>query len=438
MNTMSQWLRPRGWGRLVSLAVLAALLVPAGSRAEPPNEPGKAPAPQGAEARKRVKPGNVAVLAIGARFAPAGAGPWGCLLAVRAGAHPVFDAWDLSQWDPENPLATRPARILFGAQTLFLGGFTASPGWPSGLGQLAVLQFGDVLDCWRLTDTDQFRPLPAMLLEKGRIRDGTGLAFGALEIGSYSAIITQAYYTSPLAFRKAARRDLTYAQIFADPATYRGQVVHMEGPLRMLAREEPTLQCRADGVGNLYEAWILNENTQELFCFLSTELPPALAPFLGEDGKKKLKDKTVRVSADGYFYKKFRYKAIDSKANTARDAPVFIGHSLVYTPGSGETPEPDNWGHGIMALFLGIVGFAVVVVIGLTWWFRHSDRQVRGRVLAARDAGFVPPDEASRERQRPEAADADSMSPVADAPGSPESFDPPFGGRLGDFSGPAE
>jgi hypothetical protein len=451
MKTMRQRVRARSrwvllWGCLVFLAALAALLVPAPSPAQPPAEAGKALPPDAPLFRNDARPEAVslAALATGAGFAT-GSGPWCCLVAVRAGAHPLFDAWDLN-----GPLTTRPGRILLGAETLFLGGFAPAPGWPTGLGQLAVLQAGDDLHCWTLIDTDQFRPLPPWILERGRIRDGTDLAEGALEIPAYEEIVTQAYYTAPLAFRKAARRDLTYAQIFADPATYRGQPVHIEGLLRMLSREKPSLECRANGVSNLYEAWILNEGTREFFCFLSVELPPALKPYLGEEGKKKIKQTDLRVSADGYFYKKFRYKAIDSKGNTARDAPVFIGHSLDCTPGDERT-ESDEWGHSIMAMFIGIVGFAVAVIVGLTWWFRHNDRRVRGRVMAARDAGFVPPDEASRaeevsrERERPEASAADRTAPVAAPPaqrdphlsGSPESLDPKFGGRLGDFSGPA-
>jgi hypothetical protein len=44
-----------------------------------------------------------------------------------------------------------------------------------------------------------------------------------------------------------------------------------------------------------------------------------------------------------------------------------------------------------MAVVLGIVAFAVVVVVGMTWWFRRTDHQVRGRLRAVRHTGFVPP-----------------------------------------------
>jgi hypothetical protein len=362
-----------------------------------------------------VEPVHVAGLAAGAAFAP-DAGPWCAAVAVLAGSDEPFGAWDL-----KGPQHTRHGRRLLGAQTLFLGGFLPA----AGLGEAGALQVGEATGCWTLIDTDQFRPLPLHILEKGKIRDGADIATGALEVECFEEIVTQAHYTSLRAFQKAARRDLTYAQVFADPAAFRGQPVHIEGLLRMLSREEPPLQCRADGVSNLYEAWILNEGSRELFCFLSTELPPALVPYLGEEGKKKLKQRNVEVSADGYFYKKFRYKAIDSKTNTARDAPAFIGHSLaVRSPAAeGGTEAAVELSNQIIAVFIGIVGFGVVVVVGLTWWFRRSDYRVRGRLLAARHTGFVPP---------PAGEDVPAAPPA-----EPPAADPDFGGRMGDFSGPA-
>jgi hypothetical protein len=422
MKTMRQRVRPGWWGCLVSLAALAALLLPGASRAQPPPEPGKLPGPAEGAPFQLTTRENVAVLAVGASSAPA-TGLWSLQITLRAGSL-LFDDWDYGH----GPLTRLHSRRLLGAQTLFLGGFTPAPGLPTALLQAGVLQVGEDLTCWNLIDTDQCRPFPRDLLEPGVILDGKGFFSGKPETEAYNRVVIQSHYTSPRAFRRAARLDLTYPQIFADPATYRGQVVHMAGPLRMLSREKPPQECRAAGVSDLYEAWILNEDTREFFCFLSTELPRSLDPYLGEEGKKKFKDKIVRVSADGYFFKKFRYKAADSKSNTARDTPVFFGHSLVYTPGPDDTTESDEWGHGLMAVFIGIVGFAVMVVVGMTWWFRHADRRVRGRVLAARDTGFVlpPPDAVVPAVPTPEPSEETENSP-----------DPQFGGRLGDFSGPA-
>src|SRR5262249_55395940 len=152
-----------------------------------------------------------------------------------------------------------------------------------------------------------------------------------------------------------ARRDLTYAQIFANPADYRGQVVHIDGRLKKLARLEPPLRARADGVSDQYEAWIFNDAYGENpFVAVFTELPASLRSAVGE---KKI---NIEVSFDGYFFKKFRYKAIDSKEGKARDAPVLIGHTLAVRsqpPAAGEAGA--EWGNHVMAVFLGIIAFAV-------------------------------------------------------------------------------
>ncbi len=367
--------------------VIPGMLLLGTVRADSPPAPGKGLAAEG-PLFQIVQPPSVAVLATGVVSVP-DAGPWCAVTAVLAGSHPQMGVWDFN-----GPLTTRPGRILLGAQTLFLGSFSPAASLPAGLRPLGILQAGEDVGCWALIDTDLFRPLPAPLQEF--IRDGTAIATGTLEAVAYPKVLTQAHYTSQRAFQKAARRDLTYAQIFAQPATYRFQPVHIEGRLRMLSRLDPPLESQADGVSDLYEAWVLNEDANELFCFLFTELPPSLRPFLGEKGKKKIKEDrlALAVSGDGYFYKKFRYKALDSKANTARDAPVFVGHTIVvHSPPGGTAEETDEWGNHIMAVFLGIVGLAVVVVVGMTWWFRRSDRQIRGRVLAARHTGFVPPTE---------------------------------------------
>jgi hypothetical protein len=99
----------------------------------------------------------------------------------------------------------------------------------------------------------------------------------------------------------------------------------------------------------------------------------------------------VEVGFDGYFYKKFRYKAVDSREHTARDAPVFIGHTLALRSRPAAAEPEESWGHQVMGVFLGVVGLAVVVVVGLTWWYRRADARVRRRLLASRRTELVLP-----------------------------------------------
>jgi hypothetical protein len=319
-------------------------------------------------------------------------GPFAVLGRALAGAGPEIGAWDF-----RGPLSTRYGRQQVGAQTLFLTGFTCVRDLPSALAELAVLQAGDdgrpdAVPCWSLLDTDRVQPFPAAYKEPGVIRDGKDISLGLEETAAYSHILTTAYYTSESAFRKAARGDLTYAQIFADPARYRGEVIHIIGRLKRLSRLGPPLEAKAQGVSDLYEAWIFNDAFgQNPFVAVFPLLPARMNDLVGQD---KIKNTLVEVSFDGYFYKKFRYKAADSKEKTAREAPVFIGRTLVLRsrPGAAE-PEGEDWSGQMMAVFLGIVGLGVVVVVGLTWWFRRSDERVRRRLVASRHPEFLPPDD---------------------------------------------
>jgi hypothetical protein len=329
-----------------------------------------------------------AVQALGAGGIP-GTGAWSTLAGTLAGALPEVAAWDL-----RGPLAGRYERQTAGAQALLLSGFAPIRDLPSVLGVLGLLQAGDdgqpdSLRLWSLLDTDQVRPFPAAFKEPGIIRDGRDISIGLPETTAYSRIVVMAHYTSPAAFRRAARHDLTYAQIFAEPRLYRGEVIHIDGRLKRLARLEPPLEARAQGVSDLYEAWIFNDAYgTNPFCALFTELPASLRPLVGE---KKIQG-FVEVSMDGYFYKKFRYKAADSRERTARDAPVFIGRTLTVLslPPPPDPAAQDGSGQ-VLTLFLGIIAGTVVVVVALAWWFRRNDERLRRRLRAGRPQEFIPP-----------------------------------------------
>jgi hypothetical protein len=318
-----------------------------------------------------------------------GSGPECATAGIVAGTLPEIAVWDL-----RGPLSSRYGRQALGAQTLFLSGFTSRRDLPSALTEVAILQAGDdgrpdSVRCWSLLDTEQVRPFPEAFKEVGLIRDGHDIAIGQPEVVAYADILSMAYYTSAAAFRKSARTDLTYAQIFSEPRKYRGEVVNIAGRLKRLSRLEPPPEAQAQGVSDLYEAWIFNDvYGLNPFCALFTYLAPGMSDLVGE-GKIKSQ---VEVSFDGYFYKKFRYKAADSREKTARDAPVFIGHTLVLRSRPAEAAGPaDDWGNQIIGVFIGVVTLGVVAVVGLTWWFRRSDARVRRRLQASRNVDFIPP-----------------------------------------------
>jgi hypothetical protein len=159
-------------------------------------------------------------------------------------------------------------------------------------------------------------------------------------------------------------------------------------------RFNPPDEARAAGVGNLYEGWLMTDTYGENpVCVVFTVLPPGLK--IKGDGRINIED----VGFDGYFYKRYRYKAFDSKkANEFRDAPLLVGHTLSGRFDAGaENTGSDSWSHDIIWAFLSVLGAAAVGVIVLTCWFRYQDRRIRHRIRVSRDTGFVPPPDVTSE-----------------------------------------
>jgi len=365
------------------LGVLAALAATAVISAAPPDKTKAKPvdSPPPFLLPTEIKPEHLALLTLGAPAAPP-SGSWCALSDLYAGTHPEVKVWDL-----RGPLSTKPGRIQLGVGTLFLNGF----GPTAAVTELGTLQAGDALDCWSLINTDEVRPIPKLLLEDGFIRDQHGIFAGDLEIEAYSKIIVMAHYTSAKAFADKARHDVTFIHLFNEPKHYRGQVIHVSGRLVRLLRFDPQMEVRAEGVGDLYEGWIMTDRAGENpVCIVFTDLPPGLEI----DSNRKY---NMEVGFDGYFYKRYRYKAPDTKKpNQFREAPLLIGHTITgkFGPNNGDAAETsDNWGFSLIWLFLGMAGGGALIVIAMTCWFRFHDRRIRRRIDATRHTGFVPPQE---------------------------------------------
>jgi hypothetical protein len=330
-----------------------------------------------------MKPEHLASLSITAPFTPQ-IGPWLTLANIYTGA-----SLDAPIWDLRGIFSTKAGRINVGAALLYLTGFGPSATAP--LSELAMLQAGAYRDCWQLINTDELRPFPKYFLTPGFIRDRDDLHNGALEYEAFWQVLVQAHFTSTKAFAQAARHDLTYAHLFNEPEQHRGEVVHLSGRLIRLRGFSAPVEARAAGVANLYEAWIMTDAFSENpVCFAFTDLPPGLSV----NNERKYNDE---VRCDGYFYKRYRYKAGDSKKpNEFRDAPLLIGHSLTGRFNTKvATEQAEAWGNNLIWVFLSVVGGALLGVIALTGWFRYHDRRVRHRIHASRNADFVPPSEES-------------------------------------------
>jgi hypothetical protein len=166
--------------------------------------------------------------------------------------------------------------------------------------------------------------------------------------------------------------------LFHDPAAYRGEVVHIDGRLRLLQKSEAPAMLKLADVHHLYYGWVFDDlSGGNPYCVVVTEPPASIAL------NQKINQ---RVTFDGYFYMKRRYKAEDSKkANEYREAPLLIGHSLVLPPvESAATDTSTAWPKGMLWGFLALAAAVMLFVGGLGFWFRWNDARVRRRVTATK------------------------------------------------------
>lgn len=197
------------------------------------------------------------------------------------------------------------------------------------------------------------------------------------EFRAYTHVLLQAHRTSPDAFRASARKDLTYAHLFEEPAKYRGQVVHLQGRLKRLRQFDAPISAKAEGVGVVYEGWIFDEvYFANPFCVLFTDLPSGIR--IGEKVE-------YLVGFDGYFFKRYRYKAGDGW----RDCPLLIGRTLRVFP----QPVESGWSfsNAFLPVFLSLLILSGLLVVGLAWWFRQDDRRIRARIQQVRPDSFMNP-----------------------------------------------
>src|SRR5713226_353770 len=201
----------------------------------------------------------------------------------------------------------------------------AAVGAGSGVGVIqpltvvALLQAGRGFSLWSAlpveSESGDSKVPPLVNLES--VRDETPVRSGEEGLAFCEALV-KAHKTSNHTFQNSVTKGLTYANLFYESKLCRGKVVHFEGRLRRLIRFEPPGETKLDGVTDQYEGWVFDPEIYGAnpVCVVFTELPAGLEP------RDKL---DVRVSFDGYYFKKYRYKAADNW----RDAPLLIGHTII-------------------------------------------------------------------------------------------------------------
>ena len=88
------------------------------------------------------------------------------------------------------------------------------------------------------------------------VKDKTALSFR--DSAAYAKLLKQTEEETPDALASKARRDVFYAQLWGEPAKYRGVPVHILGTTRRVLRYESSLSRN----GWLYEAWVFSTDSQ--------------------------------------------------------------------------------------------------------------------------------------------------------------------------------
>jgi hypothetical protein len=194
---------------------------------------------------------------------------------------------------------------------------------------------------------------------------------------AYDLLVLHARQMPADVLRRAARRDLTFAHLFGpERAKYRGELVHVEGRLRLLRRYDPpdTLRDGAWHISDLYEGWVFIEDYgKNPYCVVVTELPGGLKP------AEKL---DLPVAVDAYFFKRYLYGARDGR----RLSPLLIGRTITpLAEPAGQTGGNVVWAvpGAVLAATFGVIGLTAAAGIAVVWWFRRQDGWVRARLQRA-------------------------------------------------------
>jgi hypothetical protein len=254
---------------LMSRSLVAALLVCALPAQPVPALPPPTPDHAQNEPTSLTHEVRFVALSMGVSVDPSG-GPLGMLNALAAGS------------------TTAVERARLGAATLF-GGVRQQAG---PLAAFAFLAAGEQFDCWQLRDTDLVRPLTESA--RAAVLDRTGVASTVPESQVYWNTIYQAGQTSAAAFRGAARTEWNPRALEKDPASFRGEVLYVEGRLKFVTPFSVRGAGRDIPVSGAYHGTLFDASDRPLAVVHFAELPPGVRADKGAE---------FRASFAGYFFK---------------------------------------------------------------------------------------------------------------------------------------
>jgi hypothetical protein len=150
---------------------------------------------------------------------------------------------------------------------------------------------------------------------------------------------------APPADLAAAATSIDFAQLFQQPAEYRGRLVTLAGRVRRVELLEAP--ANTYGVKRYYRA-VLETSANPVFVYF-LELPQGFPR-----GDRLFED----AAATGFFFKRMAYRAVDD----IRTAPVIAARTLTWTPRSTATPPAPS------STWLSLLVLAAATYAGFWIW----------------------------------------------------------------------
>lgn len=203
------------------------------------------------------------------------------------------------------------------------------------------------------------------------------------EAVAWNRVLLHARRFTPEELESNARTDLKFADLFeAIRKDYKLQLVKFEGRLLMVRKMELSQKLKSAGVEAAYEGWLApkDEPRGNPVCVVFTDpLPDGIEP--GRVNKW--------VSFAGYSFKLMHYesgelKADDPNRHVTKRAPLLLGRAIVPQPQlDPDRPSSISWSSFVQTSLIVIFGL-IGIGLGLTWWFRHGDKQAKSEIGAQR------------------------------------------------------
>src|SRR5262249_53025325 len=192
----------------------------------------------------------------------------------------------------------------------------------------------------------------------------------------YREAMVNAARVPPEAFAEWAKEftHLTWAHLYNDPERHYGKMVTVEGKLLRLRKYDAPRVLEDRGVPFIYEGWVQGSTANSNpFAVEFVNLPKGIK--VAESYAQ-----TPHVTFHGYFLGRYRYRGGNKEDFVTH---LLVGPTLQETVAPPvETPPSHGSPLTYLVLYgiLGVVCLVTVLMVGLNWWFRKGDQEVRARL----------------------------------------------------------